>query len=158
MSLAESIASQLNGRKSGNGWIVRAVCHNPDSRKFNLQISDGDGGKLRATCHSNSCSYKTIMEEFEALGLKPLDTFTPHQRQQQKIYINRKQSIELLNFEMFMATKFNDSRLGDIAKNSDRNFRKLNPQFKQMPDELCERERLALERVHKMTGQRLCQK
>ncbi len=158
MSLAESIANQLGGHRCGDGWVVPAICHNTDSRKFNLQISDGDNGKLRVKCHSRDCGYQTIMVKLEDDGLKPRDIFTPHQRQQQKIYINKKKSIELLNYEMFRVTRYNDDRLGDIAKNSDRNYRKLNPQFKQMPDELWERERLALERVHKMAGQRLCQK
>jgi len=155
VSLAERIASQLNGRKSGNGWSIPAICHNPDSSKFNLQISDGENGKLTVFCHSRGCDYQSIMQTFENAGLKPRDALDPAKQKQRKAVVSRIENLKSLNHEIFVLTRFIDSRLNDRAKAQDKNYLKFNPQFRQMPGELWEREALALKRINSLTGELL---
>jgi len=153
MSLAASISDQLNGHQSGNSFVVPAICHSPDSAGRNLQISDGLNGRLSAFCHSNGCNYREIMEALESRGLKPLDTLNPQQKRQAKTKFNRNETLRLLDLEMFVLTRFIDSRLSDLAKTQDREYLKFHPEFKAMPAELWPREIEAIERINYLTGQ-----
>ncbi len=153
MSLAAKIARQLNGRKSGNGWVIPAICHNPDSAKHNLQISDGKNGKLSAYCHSNACNYQTIMEAFELYGYKQKDVFNREQVKTFKLKKSRIELIKLLEHEIFVLSNFNNARLNSLARAADKNYMKIHPEFKTMPAEAWEREQQAIERIHQLTGE-----
>jgi len=158
MSLAESIAEQLGGKKCGSGWVVPAICHDSASKKRNLQISDGQNGRLSAYCHSNGCNYRTIMRALEAQGLKPVDRLPPQNksfRRQAKQASDRFELMRSLNFEMVVLMKFLDSRLGDRAKSQDKNYLKIHPQFVPLPSDLWDREAQALRRVGRLSGQLL---
>lgn len=143
MSLAADIAHQLHGRRSGKGWVIPAICHNPDSRKHNLLISDGYNGKLSAKCFSNDCDYQTIMQSLEACGAKPQDIFTPEARQQQKI-IHRKQSrlegLNTLSYELFIVQQHLNARIENHYRSIDRAYLNQHPEFKLMPTKLWGRE------------------
>ncbi len=155
MSLAESIATKLGGRKCGNGWVIPAICHNPDSSKFNLQISDGANGKLRATCHSRGCFYRHIMVKFEDDGLKDRDTFTPQQKSRFKATQSCISISKALSLEMTITHSFLDARIGDAEKQQDRNYKNIHPEFKPLPPEAWPREAEALGRVHRLSGELL---
>jgi len=150
MSLAENISHALNGKKSGNGFRVRSVCHGGDG--YNLQISDAPDGKLKATCFSHGCSYKEIMESLESLGIKPKTKFTRSQRKThcQKIYKHLYR--EALFTEAHILLQFLNNRSGDKEKTSDSNYLKLHPEFVPMPDEPFERELKAAKRTVKLIG------
>jgi len=158
MSLAADIARQLNGHRSGGGWVVPAICHSPDSRKRNLLISDGYNGKLSAKCFSNDCGWQIIMQALESCGAKPQDIYTPKARQKQRL-LNSKRSrnelIKTMQLEMFVLTKHFDTRLEDFYRSQDRDYLKLHPEFKKQPDEFWEREIQALERIRHLCGELL---
>jgi len=155
MSLAQSIAEQLNGRKCGSGWVIPAICHNEGSTKHNLQISDGDNGKLRATCHSNNCDYRTIMEAFESCGYKPLDNFTPEQKKHFKAKASKTDLLKSFWHELHVSIGFLDRRMCDPAKLSDPLFLQMNPNFKPAKPEPEPRETQSIKRLHEITGRLL---
>ena len=150
MSLAKSIADQLNGRKSGNGFVIPTICHGGTG--FNLQISDGYNGKLSAYCHSNCCDYQTIMQALEDGGYKPRDNFTPEQKQAFKKVTNRTELMRLLYHEMHVLLLPVEVRFFDRYKRNCREYIAAHPEYKPMPAELWEREKIAINRVHELTG------
>ena len=87
--LAESISNALKGKRSGNAYYVRAICHG--SEKTNLKISDAPDGRLYATCFSQHCDYATIMAALEAAGLKEKTKFN---KQDRRVYAIRKSRYE----------------------------------------------------------------
>jgi len=152
MSLAESIAEQLGGKKCGSGWVVPAICHNPGSKKRNLQISDGENGRLSAYCHSGNCDYRTIMRALEARGLKSVDRLTPQNTRSKKA-VQRVATLQALLHEMLVLTQFIETRLSDISKQKDKHYLKIHPEYRSMPSDLWEREQKAINRIYQFTGE-----
>ena len=151
MSLAQSIAAALSGRRTGDGWVVPTVCHGGDG--FNLQISDNPDGTMRVYCHSHGCTHKTIMQTFEDMGLKPKTEFNGKQRQAFIQKKTRRQLMESLFFESHILLQYLNDRAGDIAKAGDSNYLKLHPEFQKMPDQPFERELEAAKQTKKIIGQ-----
>ena len=150
MSLAESIADQLNGRKSGNGFVIPTICHGGTG--FNLQISDGYNGKLSAYCHSNSCDYQTIMQALEDGGYKPRDNFSPEQKQEFKEVASRAELMRLFYREMHVLLLPVEVRFFDRYKRNSRDYISSHPEYRPMPAELWDREKIAINRIHELTG------
>ena len=138
MPLAESISHSLDGRRSGNGYRMRSVCHGGYGK--NLYLADSPDGRLIATCFSHHCEYKDIMQTLEDQGLKPKDTFTPHQRQQFKVKKSRIDMMQTLWIELHILLQTLTDRLGDKRLNNDATYKKLHPEFVPMPDEFWDRE------------------
>jgi putative DNA primase/helicase len=76
---AAEIARNLNGQKSGSGWMVRCPGH--DDKDPSLSLRDADG-KVLAHCHAG-CDQRTVIEALKALGLWP----DPPERQQQRTIV-----------------------------------------------------------------------
>ncbi len=151
MSPAESISYALNGKRSGKGFRVPTVCHGGDG--LNLQLSDMPDGKLLATCFSQGCSYKEIMESLEVQGLKPKTEFNNKQR---KVFVqkkNKRQLREALFIESHILLQFLSDRSGDVEKASDPNYLKLHPEFVPMSEESFDRELDAAKRTRTLIGQ-----
>lgn len=151
MSLAESIAHSLNGRRSGKGFRVPAFWRG--SSDLNVYIADGADGSLIAVDHSQHDDYKTMMQAFESEGLKPKDEFNGKQRQAFIQKKSRRQLRDALQIESHITLQCLNARDGDIEKLSDGNYLKLHPEFTPMPDALWDRERLAYTRIIKIIGQ-----
>lgn len=151
MSLAESIAYSLGGRKSGKGFRVPTVCHGGDG--FNLLLTDAADGQLLATCFSHGCCYKQIMDALESQGLKPRKEFNSKQRQ---VYVQKKNKRQLQNalfIESHILMQYLSDRSGDVVKASDPNYLKSHPEFAPMPEESFERELEAARRTKTLIGQ-----
>ena len=56
---AEAFAHQLNGRRTGKGWMARCPAH--DDHTPSLSINDGRDGRTVLNCYAG-CSYKSILE------------------------------------------------------------------------------------------------
>ena len=150
MSLAESISHSLGGKKSGKGFRVPTVCHGGDG--FNLRLSDTPDGTLKATCFSQGCSYKEIMDSLESLSLKPKTEFTRSQCKAHIQKINKRQFREALFIEAHILLQHLNDRAGDVVKASDPAYLKLHPEFVPMPEEPFERELQAAKRTIKLIG------
>jgi len=151
MSLAASISHALDGRSSGKGFRVRSVCHDGEHR--NLYLEDTPDDKLKATCHSHHCDYKTIMQTLEGIGAKPKTEFKGKQ-----VFIQQKTKRQLrdaLQIETHIVMQLLNIRDADRAKASDPNYLKLHPEFVPMPDDFWDREILAYTRIIKIIGQLL---
>ena len=68
---AEAFAHQLNGRRTGKGWMARCPAH--DDHTPSLSINDGRDGRTLLNCYAG-CSYKSILE---AMHLTVTDLFPP---------------------------------------------------------------------------------
>ena len=68
---AQEIAHALHSRPklSGKEWRVPCIAHDGDG--FNLALADAESGGLLAFCHSQGCSYKSILAAIE----KQIPTF-----------------------------------------------------------------------------------
>jgi len=150
MSLADSIAYLLGGKRSGKGWRVPSICHGGDGN--NLYIADGDNG-LIAVDYSHGCSYKTIMEALELQGLKDKVVFTSQQKHQFKVKQSRMELMKIIWHELHVFHQIIDARMCDKAKRQDANYRKVHPEFKPMPDEPWEREIKSAKTLWKVLGE-----
>ena len=65
---AAEIAAALGGRRTGNGWICKCVCH--DDRNPSLSIGQGVDGTVLLRCHAG-CSSVDIIAELDRRGLWP---------------------------------------------------------------------------------------
>lgn len=142
---AESIGVAMGGKRSGNSWYVPTICHGGDGR--NLQLSDGDNGKLRATCHSHHCDYKTIMQALEDAGYKEKTPFNPDQKRQFAQKKSLYEHMQDLWHELYVMLQIYDTRMTDKALNQNAAYKAQHPEFKPMPDEPWERERQAARNV-----------
>jgi putative DNA primase/helicase len=68
---AEDIARALEGRKSGNGWMVRCVAH--EDRNPSMSITPGDDGRPLVHCFAG-CSQDAVVGALRAQGLWPEST------------------------------------------------------------------------------------
>ena len=66
MTLAESIAKKLHGKKAGNGWVCCCPAHQ-DSEP-SLSIGDAKGGGLVVHCFVG-CDWRDVFAELRAKGL-----------------------------------------------------------------------------------------
>jgi DNA primase len=62
---AESIISELQGRRSGSAWIARCPAH--DDHNPSLSIRE-DGGKVLLHCHAG-CEQRDVIEALKARGV-----------------------------------------------------------------------------------------
>lgn len=150
MSLAESISHALAGRKSGNGYRVRSVCHGGDGK--NLYLADSPDGKLKAACFSHHCEYKVIMRTLEDQGLKPKDDFTPQQRQQFRVKKSRIDMMQTLWTELHILLQTLTDRLRDKRLSNDAIYKKSHPEFVPMTDEFWDREIQAVKTIKGLLG------
>jgi hypothetical protein len=66
MASAETIATALGGRKTGDGWMARCPAH--EDRIPSLSIRDGDDAKLLVHCHAG-CGQEQVISILRAHGL-----------------------------------------------------------------------------------------
>ncbi len=66
MSVAETIAKALNGRRVGTGWAARCPAH--DDRTPSLSIRDADNGKVLIHCHAG-CEQEQVIAILRSRGL-----------------------------------------------------------------------------------------
>ncbi len=71
---AEYISNVLGGKKSGNGFRVKSICHN--GKDNNLKLWNATDGKLMGKCFSQGCDFRTIMQVLEDEGLKEKDNLS----------------------------------------------------------------------------------
>ena len=73
---AESIAHELGGKRSGNGYVARCPAHNDDNPSLSLR--DG-AGKVLVKCHAG-CAQQDVVEALRARGLwQSPDEYATHQ-------------------------------------------------------------------------------
>jgi hypothetical protein len=69
---AQQIGIALNGRRNGNGWLVRCPCPNHGKgrgdRFPSLSVEDGDEGRLLLWCFAG-CGFTDILDELKHRGL-----------------------------------------------------------------------------------------
>ena len=140
---AQSISEALGGRRSGKGFRVPAVCHGSKNR--NLHIQDGHNGKLLATCFSQGCEYKHIMETLESLGVKEKAPFKPDPVKAKSRSIHQTQ--KALTHELYILLQYTEERLNALKLITDRAYMTENPQFVLPPAEPWDRELLAVKRI-----------
>ena len=91
MSLAESIARKLNGKKAGKGWVCRCPAH--EDSEPSLSIGDARGGGLIVHCFGH-CDWRDVFAALRAKDLldgsgdnierpPPAEGTSEYQRQQQ---------------------------------------------------------------------------
>ena len=60
VATVEELAHRFGFKKAGKTWRGPCVAHGGKGR--NLAIWDGDGGSIGAKCHSEGCSYQSILD------------------------------------------------------------------------------------------------
>ena len=58
---AEKIAAQHEGKKTGDGWLVKCPAHNDSQQSCSVNV--GNNGKLLLHCHAG-CSYESLLDAF----------------------------------------------------------------------------------------------
>lgn len=145
---AETISNALGGKKCGNGYIMCCVAH--DDKNPSLSVADGSNG-LMVYCHAG-CSFTEITNALKEKGLWQISKFTP---QQTREYIKKKTSTQLISalaHELHVLYQIVSLRECDEALHSDSRYKKDHPEFKPMPNEPCEREKLAVKTLNKLLG------
>lgn len=66
-SSIDDIVRELNGRKSGKGYIARCPAHHDRNPSLSLNVADG---KLLVNCHAG-CKQTAVIDALKSLGLWP---------------------------------------------------------------------------------------
>jgi len=132
---------------------IKCFCPAHDDRAPSLHVSILDD-KILVHCFAG-CYASDILE---IIGLQFKDLFltsslNPEKKRQYAKKKNRLETLRILNREMFILTRFNDSRLNDSELSRDKNYLKFHPEFRPMPNETWEREEQAIKRINKLTSE-----
>ncbi len=135
---AESISNIIGGKKSGNGYMVRSICHNGDGS--NLKLWHAPDGKLLAKCFSHGCDFRTIMEVLETEGLKEKDELSPPEKKKYAINKTRLQCQEELQIDLHVLLLIINDRLASYTLQGDDGYKKQHPEHTVMPLEPWDKE------------------
>ena len=148
---AESIASSLNGKRSGKGYICKCPAH--EDKSPSLSISETDDRKILIKCFAG-CSIESVVSSM-GLTMKdlfPQSNFNIQQRKEYKQKATKHQLWKALYHELNVLFIIVDNRVTHKLLNQNTNYKKVRPEFKQIPDEFWDRELLAVIRVKKIIG------
>jgi len=113
---AENISNILGGKKSGNGYRVRSICHNGNDK--NLKLWNAQDGKLLAKCFSHGCEFRTIMQALEDEGLKEKDTLSMPEKKAYLIKKTRLQAQKELQIDLHVMLLIINDRVASYENQS----------------------------------------
>lgn len=148
---AEEIAAYLDGKPSRDGFMCKCPAH--DDRSASLSVSTGNDGKTLIKCFAG-CSFHEVINALgiEAKQLFPPSNYSKHDRKQYNHKLNRARTIRLLWHELIVLMSVVEVRAIGQILNKDKIFKRARPEYRVMPDEFWEREKLAAKRLKVLIG------